>query len=36
MAIEREIKLALPADQVSAATHWFVARSGAAGHPVAL
>jgi triphosphatase len=36
MGIEREIKLALPGDQVGAATRWFVARTGAAGHPVAL
>jgi triphosphatase len=36
MGMEREIKLALPADQVSAATRWFVARTGAAGRPVAL
>lgn len=36
MGIEREIKLALPADQVDAATHWFVTRTGAAGQPVAL
>lgn len=36
MGIEREIKLALPANQVSAATRWFVARTGSAGQPVAL
>lgn len=36
MGIEREIKLALPASQVSAATRWFVARTGSAGQPVAL
>jgi triphosphatase len=36
MGIEREIKLALPADQVDAAARWFVARTGTAGHPVAL
>jgi triphosphatase len=36
MGMEREIKLALPADQVSAATRWFVARTGAAGQPVPL
>jgi len=36
MGIEREIKLSLPADQVSAATRWFVARTGTAGQPVAL
>lgn len=36
MAIEREIKLALPASQVSAATCWFVARTGSAGQSVAL
>jgi triphosphatase len=36
MGIEREIKLALPPDQVSAATRWFVARTGSAGQPVAL
>jgi triphosphatase len=36
MGIEREVKLALPADQVSAATRWFVARSGTAGREVAL
>jgi triphosphatase len=36
MGMEREIKLALPADQVSAATRWFVARTGTAGQPVPL
>ena len=36
MGIEREIKLALPADQVDAAARWFVTRTGTAGHPVAL
>ena len=36
MGMEREIKLALPAGQISAATRWFVARTGTAGHPVAL
>jgi triphosphatase len=36
MGIEREIKLTLPADQVSAATRWFVARTGTAGRPVEL
>ncbi|RFU44005.1 CYTH domain-containing protein [Paraburkholderia sp. DHOC27] len=36
MAMEHEIKLALPADQVNAATRWFVARTGSAGQPVAL
>ena len=36
MGIEREIKLALPAQQVSTATRWFVARTGSAGQPVAL
>lgn len=36
MGIEREIKLTLPADQVSAATRWFVARTGNAGQPVPL
>jgi triphosphatase len=36
MGIEREIKLALPADQVSAATRWFVARTGTAGQAVEL
>jgi triphosphatase len=36
MGIEREIKLSLPADQVGAATRWFVARTGTAGRPVEL
>ncbi|MCX4165856.1 MULTISPECIES: CYTH domain-containing protein [Paraburkholderia] len=36
MGIEREIKLALPADQTDAATQWFVARTGQAGHAVPL
>ncbi|MGH8781809.1 CYTH domain-containing protein [Paraburkholderia sp.] len=36
MGIEREIKLALPADQVPAATQWFVARTGHAGDPLPL
>ncbi|HEY3597985.1 MAG TPA: CYTH domain-containing protein [Paraburkholderia sp.] len=36
MGIEREIKLALPADQVSSATQWFVARAGSVGRPIAL
>jgi triphosphatase len=36
MGMEREIKLALPADQIDAATRWFVARTGTMGHPVAL
>jgi inorganic triphosphatase YgiF len=36
MGMEREIKLALPADQVSAATRWFVGRTGTAGQPVPL
>jgi inorganic triphosphatase YgiF len=36
MGIEREIKLALPADQLDAASHWFVTRTGSAGQPVAL
>jgi triphosphatase len=34
MGIEREIKLALPADQTDAATQWFVARTAQAGHAV--
>ncbi|RAS27224.1 CYTH domain-containing protein [Paraburkholderia bryophila] len=36
MGMEREIKLALPADQVRAATQWFVARTGAEGCDVKL
>ncbi|ASL44438.1 Inorganic triphosphatase [Burkholderia sp. AD24] len=36
MGMEREIKLALPADQVRAATQWFVARTGADGRDVRL
>jgi triphosphatase len=36
MGMEREIKLALAADQIDAATRWFVARTGTAGHPIAL
>ncbi|HZZ11929.1 MAG TPA: CYTH domain-containing protein [Paraburkholderia sp.] len=36
MGMEREIKLALPASQVSAATQWFVARTGEAGRPIRL
>jgi inorganic triphosphatase YgiF len=36
MGMEREIKLALPASQLKAATHWFVARTGSAGRPVKL
>jgi triphosphatase len=36
MAMEHEIKLTLPPDQISAATRWFVARTGSAGQPVAL
>jgi triphosphatase len=36
MGMEREIKLALPAAQVSAATQWFVARTGEEGRPVKL
>lgn len=36
MGMEREIKLALPAEQIGAATRWFVARTGTAGHPIAL
>ncbi len=36
MGIEREIKLALPADQVSTATQWLVARAGHDGQPIAL
>lgn len=36
MAIEREIKLALPRDQVSAALRFFEARAGVAGRPVRL
>jgi triphosphatase len=36
MGIEREIKLTLPAEQIDAATRWFVARAGSAGRPVAL
>jgi inorganic triphosphatase YgiF len=36
MGMEREIKLALPAEQVQAATQWFVARTGEQGRPVKL
>ncbi|WP_233803561.1 CYTH domain-containing protein [Paraburkholderia sp. HP33-1] len=36
MGIEREIKLALPASQVQAATQWFVARAGTSGHAIKL
>ncbi|MFC0399645.1 CYTH domain-containing protein [Paraburkholderia rhizosphaerae] len=36
MGIEREIKLALPADQADAAMQWFTARTGQPGKPVAL
>lgn len=36
MSIEREIKLALPTDQIEAATQFFVARTGKAGIKVAL
>lgn len=36
MGMEREVKLALPAEQVQAATQWFVARTGEQGRPVKL
>jgi inorganic triphosphatase YgiF len=36
MAIEQEIKLALPRDQVEAALRFFAARAGEAGHAVRL
>jgi triphosphatase len=36
MGMEREIKLALPAEQVQAATQWFVARTNVNGQPVKL
>jgi inorganic triphosphatase YgiF len=36
MGMEREIKLALPASQVQAATQWFVARAGRDGHAIKL
>jgi inorganic triphosphatase YgiF len=36
MGMEREIKLALPAEQVQAAMQWFVARTGEEGRPVKL
>jgi triphosphatase len=36
MSIEREIKLALPPDQVAAATEYFVTRTGKAGIPIRL
>lgn len=36
MGMEREIKLALPAGQVSAATQWFVMRSGVEGRAIDL
>jgi inorganic triphosphatase YgiF len=36
MGMEREIKLALPAERVQEATQWFVARTGVEGRPVKL
>ncbi len=36
MGMEREIKLALPVEQVQAATQWFVARTKVDGQPVKL
>ena len=36
MGMEREIKLALPAEQVRAATQWFVERTGEEGRPLKL
>jgi inorganic triphosphatase YgiF len=36
MGMEREIKLALPASQVQAATQWFVERAGKDGHTIKL
>ena len=36
MGMEREIKLALPASQVQAATRWFVARAGNDGQAIKL
>ncbi|MBC8748967.1 MULTISPECIES: CYTH domain-containing protein [Paraburkholderia] len=36
MGMEREIKLALPASQVQAATRWFVERAGNDGHAIKL
>ncbi|EEA02976.1 adenylate cyclase [Burkholderia sp. H160] len=36
MSLEREIKLALPASQVQAATQWFVERAGKNGHAIKL
>ncbi|CAB3759724.1 CYTH domain-containing protein [Paraburkholderia humisilvae] len=36
MGIEREIKLALPADQAEAAAQWLTARTGQPGKPIAL
>jgi triphosphatase len=36
MGIEREIKLALPQDQVAAALRFFETRAGAPGHPIRL
>jgi inorganic triphosphatase YgiF len=36
MGMEREVKLALPASQVIAATQWFVARTGHEGRPIKL
>ncbi|MEX3814821.1 CYTH domain-containing protein [Paraburkholderia sp. BR13439] len=36
MSMEREIKLALPASQVQAATHWFAARAGRKGRAIKL
>ncbi|SMG60025.1 CYTH domain-containing protein [Paraburkholderia susongensis] len=36
MGMEREIKLALPAGQVQAATQWFVARAGTHGQAIKL
>jgi len=36
MGMEREIKLALPADQVETATRLFITRTGDAGHALRL
>ena len=36
MGMEHEIKLALPTDQVGAATQWFIQRAGGAGRTITL
>jgi len=36
MGMEQEIKLSLPADQIGAATQWFVSRAGSTGRTITL